>query len=101
MAAIPKLARTSTLSRLKNERISTEGGADLTHNPFTALSIGGGLPAGPSGTPVAENKPQKKHRERVDKFLAGFQTLRPVVLGVVHEFGDVVAGHVLGGIWSQ
>ena len=50
---------------MKSERISTEGGAELTQNPFASLSSEG-LQAGPSGPPPIETAPLKKHRGRVD-----------------------------------
>lgn len=50
---------------MNNKRIPTEGGAELTHNPFTALTSEG-LPPGPRELPVNETKPVKKHRGRVD-----------------------------------
>ena len=50
---------------MKNERISTEAGAELTQNPFAALSSEG-LRPGPSGLPPVETAPVKKHRGRVD-----------------------------------
>jgi len=50
---------------MKNERIATDGGAELTHNPFTALSSDG-LPPGSGGAAAGESKPVKKHRGRAD-----------------------------------
>ncbi|MEY4385978.1 MAG: hypothetical protein RLY20_1261 [Verrucomicrobiota bacterium] len=52
-----------------NKRIPTDGGASLSQNPFVALS-NEGLPAAPdtlrSESSVAEAKPAKKNRGRVD-----------------------------------
>jgi translation initiation factor 1 len=49
-------------------RIPTDGGQSLSHNPFTALSSEG-LPAAPENLPVKnsiEKIPAKKNRGRVD-----------------------------------
>jgi translation initiation factor 1 len=52
-----------------NKRIPTDGGPSLSHNPFAALSSDG-LPPAPEGLPsessLAEPKPAKKNRGRVD-----------------------------------
>lgn len=50
---------------MNNERIPTDGGVELTQNPFTVLSSEG-LPSGPSGEQAIETKPVKKHCGRVD-----------------------------------
>lgn len=51
------------------QRIPTDGGQSLSHNPFAALSSEG-LPDAPENPPVAstpaETKPVKKNRGRVD-----------------------------------
>ena len=49
------------------KRIPTDGGQNLTHNPFAALS-GAGLPDGPQAPPpgTAATAPPKKNRGRVD-----------------------------------
>ena len=53
-----------------SKRISTDGGASLTHNPFAALTSAG-LPAAPPSVPAAgaapaPAKPVQKNRGRVD-----------------------------------
>ena len=53
-----------------SKRIPTDGGENLSHNPFAALSSAG-LPAAPehsaaAAAPAPGAKPAKKHRGRVD-----------------------------------
>lgn len=49
------------------KRIPTDGGQNLTHNPFASLSTDGLPPApDPSHAPVAAPSPVKKNRGRVD-----------------------------------
>ena len=53
-----------------SKRIPTDGGTNLTHNPFAAMSSDG-LPLAPGPLPVdatasSPARPAKKHRGRVD-----------------------------------
>ena len=62
-----KLAAHSAKIMSGQKRIPTDGGQNLTHNPFAALS-GAGLPDGPETPPLGSvaAAPSKKNRGRVD-----------------------------------